>query len=93
MLPIPPLTSAAYAAAQVRQTDDKVQQVRREQARAKDTTASADRFEHSVESSEELQAINPEDERAKQQSKKKPRKPKPPTDEPEQKPPHLDLKA
>jgi hypothetical protein len=66
MLPIPPLASTAYAALQgVRQTEDRVEQVRRPIGEPKDPTNPADRYEHSVESSEEVQAIH--DEEAKQQ--------------------------
>ncbi len=91
MLPIPPLASAAYGATQVqRQTEETIAQVRNAQERAKDAAAHADRYEHSVESADEVQAIH--DEETHQQPKKNKPHHKPGKDD-EEADPHLDLTA
>jgi len=93
MLPIPPLASAAYGATQVqRQTEEKIAQVRSIQARAKDAANHADRYEHSVESSDEVQAIH--DEETHQQPKQSKHQHKPDHDaDDEDGGPLLDLTA
>ena len=94
MLPIPPLVSSAIGSAAVaRQAEEKIAQVKQAQNRAKEAAAAGDRFEHAVESSEAVQAIHDEDERAKQQQKKHPKRRPPVLDTPENGESHLDLKA
>jgi hypothetical protein len=93
MLPIPPLASSAIGATAVqRQAEEKIHQQQRTQARSKETAAAGDRFEHAVESSEAIQPIH-DDERAKQQKKKDPKRRPLPFELPEEGENHLDLKA
>lgn len=94
MLPIPPLAASAIGAvAAQRQSEEKLQLQQRASDRAKETSPTGDRYEHSVESSEAIQPIHDEDERSQQQKKKQPkRKPfvAPQSEDGES---HLDLKA
>jgi len=62
MLPIPPLASAVIAATQVqRSSEEKAEQVRRAQNRAKDAGNNTDEYVHTVESSDEVTPIHDED--------------------------------
>ncbi len=74
MLPIPPLASAAYAATQVRQSDDKIQQLRKTRQLQRNSATSGDRYEHSVESAEELQPVQDDPGQSRQSKKHSPRK-------------------
>jgi len=93
MLPIPPLAySVTGTAAQAaRQIEEKSEQVRRAQVKAKDSAANGDEYVHTVESTDELQPIHDQDARQQQGKPKHPRKPfkEGESDEPL----HLDLKA
>jgi hypothetical protein len=91
-----PLTgnlAQSTSVAQRQQSALKAEQVRREQALRKDVTATGDRFEHQVESSEELNPTH--DERKDGRRGKSPRHPPPaPADGDEQPPPpRIDLVA
>lgn len=93
MLPIPPLASSVIgAAAAQRQSEERLHLQQRAADRAKETAPTGDRYEHSVESSDAIQPIRDQDDRAQQQKKKQKRKPYI-GDEPDDGESHLDLKA
>ncbi len=70
MLPIPPIAYAAYAGTQsIRQTEEKTEQVKRAQTEEKDSAAAADRYEHTVESTDEVQPIHDEEQKHPEQEK------------------------
>ena len=85
-----PLAGAILGSAQAQQAmgTEKQRQVRRAQVASKNAGASGDRFEHEVESVEELHPV--QDEEQQDQRKDDSRKRRQDQDEPE---PHIDVKA
>jgi broad specificity phosphatase PhoE len=91
-----PITGAALVGQQisVRQTDDKAAQIRRAQETARNIAARTDRFEHVVESTEEVDPAHDEDKKKDQKRGKSKPHPQAETDTPDdQDRPKLDLTA
>ena len=93
MLPINPLAYATYAGTQsIRQSEEKSDQAKRAQEQEKDTSA-ADRYEHSVESTDMVQPIHDEDHRQQAKKSKYTKKPLKDDGSDDDSQTHLDLTA